>query len=207
MVKRKTIYETKSDRIFTFINYVFLTVLLVVFAYPMIYIVSASFSSGTAIITNKVWLFPVDFNLEGYKAVFNYRLILSAYRNSFFYMITGTFINLVMTVLAAYPLSRKDFYGGKAIALIFVFTMFFNSGLIPTYILVRNLGMRNTIWAMIIPNAMSVWNVIVTRTYFQSNLSGELLEATQIDGCTDFKFVWKIALPLSAPIIAVMVLF
>jgi len=205
--RNNVIRETKSDRIFTFLNYFVLSLALAIFAYPLVFIVSASFSSGSALYTNKVWLFPVEFNTEGYKAVFNYRLIVTAFGNSFIYMGLGTAINLAMTIAAAYPLSRKDFPGGRLIALLFVFTMFFNSGLIPTYILVRNLGMRNTLWAMVIPNAMSVWNVIITRTYFETNLSGELLEATQIDGCSDFAFVMKMVIPLSMPILAVIALF
>ena len=204
---KKTIRESKSDKIFTFMNYFLLTMALIIFGYPLIFIVSASFSSGRALMTNSVWLWPVEFTLEGYQAVFAYRMIISAFRNSFVYMIVGTAINLLMTILAAYPLSRKDFYGGKIIAMIFVFTMFFNSGLIPTFILVNNLGMRNTIWAMVIPNALSVWNVIITRTFFKSTIPESLSEAAQLDGCNDFKFVLLVVLPLSKAIIAVMTLF
>jgi putative aldouronate transport system permease protein len=201
------IYETKGDRLFSIINYFLLTVALIIFAYPLIYVVSASFSSGSAVVTNKVWLWPVEFNLEGYKAVFKYRLIVNGFLNSFLYMIVGTILNLVMTILAGYPLSRKDFYGRNIVMLLFVFTMLFNGGLIPSYMLVKNLHMRNTIWAMIIPSAMSVWNVIITRTFFQQTIPTELLEASQLDGCNDFQFITKVVLPLSKPIIAVMALF
>lgn len=205
--KANRIKESKSDLYFYSINTSLIIVAFVIFLYPLVFIVSASFSSGSALLSNRVILWPVEFNLDGYKAVFDYRLILIGFRNSFFYMIVGTFINLTITIMAGYPLSRKDLVGKKYILLMFTVTMFFNSGLIPAYMLIKGLGMRNTIWAMLIPGAMSVWNMLVTRSFFIHTLSDELLEASQIDGCSDFRFIWEIALPLSAPIIAVMGLF
>ncbi|MEH7272933.1 carbohydrate ABC transporter permease [Neobacillus vireti] len=202
-----SIKETKGDRLFTIVNYSVLSLLLVVFLYPLIYIVSASFSSTEAVLSGKVWLWPVDFSLEGYKAVFDYKLIWTGYANSLFYTVVGTLINIVMTILAAYPLSRDEFYGRKFFMLLFLFTMIFSGGLIPNYLLVKELGMLDTRWAMIIPGAMSVFNVIITRTYFKSTIPKELQEAAKIDGCSDFRFLWSIVLPLSGPIIAVMTLF
>jgi len=195
-----------SDIIFDGLNYFILTSLLVIFLYPLVFVLSASFSSGGALIANKVWLFPVGFNIEGYRAVFNHRLIVTGFRNTFFYMFTGTTINLFMTVLAAYPLSRKDLDGRRVILLFFTFTMFFNAGLIPTYMLVRDMGMRNTVWSLLIPGAMSVWYVFVVRSFFESNIPDELLEASRLDGCNDFKFLSKVVLPLSKPVLAVMAL-
>jgi multiple sugar transport system permease protein/putative aldouronate transport system permease protein len=201
------IKETRSDRIFTAINYTILSLILVVFLYPLIFIVSSSFSSTEAVLSGKVWLWPVDFSLEGYKAVFNYKSVWTGYGNSLFYTVVGTFINIVMTILAAYPLSRKEFYGRNFFMFLFFFTTLFNGGLIPTYLLIKELGMLDTRWAMIIPGALSVFNVIVTRTYFKTTLPDELHEAAKLDGCNDFKFLTKIVIPLSGPIIAVMALF
>ncbi|KRG15442.1 carbohydrate ABC transporter permease [Lederbergia galactosidilytica] len=201
------ISESKSDRIFTVLNYTFLVLLLIIILYPLIFIVSASFSSAQAVTSGKVWLWPVDFSVEGYKAVFNHSKIWSGYANSLFYMVVGTLINVALTILAAYPLSRKGFRGRNIFMFLFVFTMIFDGGLIPTYLLVNDLGMVNTRWALLIPGALAVFNVIITITFFRTTIPGELLESAQLDGCNDFKFLWKIVLPLSAPIIAVISLF
>lgn len=200
------IRESYSDRMFLFFNYLVLAIILSIVLYPMIYIVSSSFSSGSAITSGRVWLWPVEPTLSGYRLVFINDSIWMGYKNSLIYMVTGTFINVVMTCMAAFPLSRKDFYGRKVIMLIFVFSMMFSGGLIPSYLVVRSLGMLNTIWAMIIPGAMGVYMVIIARTYFMSNIPNELIDAASLDGCGDTKFILKIALPLSKPIIAVMAL-
>ncbi|GGH81334.1 multiple sugar transport system permease protein/putative aldouronate transport system permease protein [Pullulanibacillus pueri] len=201
------IRESKGDRIFLICNYVFLCILLIAVLYPLIYVLSASFSSTKAVTSGRVWLWPVDFSLTAYKEVFNYALIWKGYANSIFYTVVGTLINIALTIMAAYPLSRKDFKGKNLFMLLFVFTMIFNGGLIPTYLLVKDLGMLDTRWALIIPNAMSVFNVIITRTYFKTTIPDELLESAQLDGCTDMKFLTRIVLPLSGPIIAVIALF
>lgn len=201
------IKDSPGDRLFMFVLYVFLTVSLIIVLYPLIYIVSASFSSPRDVISGKVWLWPVNPTLMGYEAVFKNEQILSGFGNSFFYMIFGTLINLAMTVMAAFPLSRKEFYGRNTIMGIFVFTLLFSGGLIPTYILINNLGLINTRWAMLIPTAMSVWNVIITRTFYQTTLPDEVYEAAMLDGCDDIRFLIKIVLPLSGPILAVMALY
>ncbi|TDF93289.1 carbohydrate ABC transporter permease [Paenibacillus piri] len=206
-MEHSTIKETKADQLFTVTNYVILSLFLITILYPLIYIASASISSSEAVISGRVWLWPVSPTLEGYSAVFKHKLILSGFMNSFYYTVAGTVINVVMTILAAYPLSRKDFYGKNVFMFLFVFTMMFSGGLIPTYLLVKDLGMLNTTWSMLLPGALGVWNMIITRTYFQTTIPDELLEASQLDGCTDFQFVWKIVLPLSGPIIAVITLF
>ena len=198
---------TLADKWFTVINYTVLTLLFLIVAYPLVLILSSSFSSPFAVTLGKVWLYPVDFSLEGYRAVFEQRGVIVGFRNTMFYTVVGTLLNVFMTIAAAYPLSRKDFYGKNVIMFLFVFTMMFSGGMIPTYLLVRDLGLLDTPWAMIIPGAMGVWNVIITRTYFQTTIPQEMLEAAQIDGCNDFKFVWKIVIPLSGPIIAVITLF
>lgn len=204
---QKSIRDSKSDRIFTICNYIFLSFLVLVVLYPLVFIVSASFSSTDAVSTGKVWLWPVDFSLDGYKAVFENNMIWKGYLNSLFYMVAGTLINVTLTILAAYPLSRSNFRGRNFFMFLFVFTMMFNGGLIPTYLLVRDLGMLDTRWALLIPNALAVFNVIITVTFFKSSIPKELVESAQLDGCNDFKFLWKIVLPLSAPIIAVISLF
>ncbi|MFB9277480.1 carbohydrate ABC transporter permease [Cohnella cellulosilytica] len=196
-----------GDRLFTAIIYTLLSLFFLAILYPLIFILSASISDPSAVVSGKVWLWPVQPTLMGYEAVFKHKLIGSGFANSIYYTAFGTAVNIVMTVLAAYPLSRKDLYGKNLLMLLFVFTTMFSGGLIPGYLLVKDLGMLNTVWSMVLPGALSVWNVIITRTYFQTSLPAELLEAAQIDGCNDFKFVWKIVIPLSGPIIAVMTLY
>lgn len=201
------IRETGSDRWFTIANYVILTLFLAAVAYPLIFVVSASISSPSAVTAGKVWLWPVDLSWEGYDAVFKSDRIWTGFRNSLFYASAGTFVNVVMTILAAYPLSRRDFAGRNVVMFLFVFTMLFGGGLIPTYLVVKATGLLNTPWAMIIPGALSVYNMIITRTFFQQSIPSELLEAAKIDGVSDFRFVWDVVLPLSGPIIAVNALF
>ncbi|WP_374706180.1 MULTISPECIES: carbohydrate ABC transporter permease [Paenibacillus] len=199
--------EAGSDRLFTIMNYLVLTLIMIIVLYPLVYVVSASFSSSSAVLSGRVWLWPVEPTLDGYRAVFKNGMVVRGFMNTLFYTVAGTGINLLFTVLAAYPLSRKDFRGRNVFMLLFVFTMMFNGGLIPTYLLVKNLGMIDTVWSMLIPAALSVWNVIIMRTYFQTTIPGELLEASQLDGCTDFRFLLRIVLPLSGPILAVIALF
>ncbi|SDD56531.1 multiple sugar transport system permease protein [Paenibacillus sp. UNCCL117] len=199
--------ETMDDRVFTYLNYFILGIFTITILYPLVYIVSASFSSTTAVISGRVWLYPIEPTLAGYEAVFKHRLITSSFLNSIFYTVAGTAINVVFTLMAAYPLARKDFMPRNAIMMLFVFTMMFSGGLIPSYLLIKELGMIDTRWSLIIPGALGVWNVIITRTYFQTTIPDELLEAAQMDGCSDFTFVRKIVIPLSGPIIAVIVLF
>ncbi|MCU6712987.1 carbohydrate ABC transporter permease [Paenibacillus sp. J5C_2022] len=206
-MEQSHLLNSRGDKAFLTLNSFMLWLVLLVVLYPLIYIVSASFSNPEAVASGRVWLFPVDPTLDGYKAVFKHDMILTGFSNSFFYMIAGTAFNVLMTVLAAYPLSRRDFFGGKVLMLLFVFTMMFDGGLIPRYILVKDLELLNTRWALIIPVALGVWHVIITRTYFRVTISNELLEAARIDGCNDFRFVWRIVLPLSAPILAVISLF
>lgn len=209
-VKRKkstAIQFSMEDKILYSIVTVVLTVFTILVAYPMIYVLSSSFSSGTAISSGQVILWPVDLSLEGYKAVFSHRYIIPAYRNTIFYTVAGTIINLAITLTCAYPLSRKDFPLRKFFMGMFLFTMFFSGGLIPTYILISNLGFVNTIWAMLIPGALSVYNMILVRTFLTGNIPLELLEASQIDGCSDAKYFTAVLLPLSKPVIAVITLY
>lgn len=201
------IRESNTDRLFNIVNYVVLSVFLITILYPLVFIVSASFSSPNAVISGKVWLWPVQPTLDGYEAVFKHKLIWTSFRNSVLYTVMGTLIGVTLTIMAAYPLARKDLYGKNAFMLLMVFTTMFSGGLIPSYLLVKDLGMLNTVWAMIVPGAMSIFNVIITRTYFRTTIPEELLEAAQLDGCNDFKFVWHVVIRLSGPIIAVIMLY
>jgi putative aldouronate transport system permease protein len=205
--ENRLIKETGYDRLFTVINYLFAGFMLLVVLYPLVYVLSASFSSPEALASGKVWLLPVDPGIEGYKAVFAHKNIWTGYLNSLFYMGIGTSLNVVMTVAAAYPLSRTDFIGGKAIMLIFVFTMIFTGGIIPTYLLVNELGLLNSRWALLLPSAMNIFNVVVVTTFFKSTIPSELYDSAKMDGCSNFWFLIRIVLPLSRAVIAVITLF
>jgi multiple sugar transport system permease protein/putative aldouronate transport system permease protein len=198
---------TKSDITFYTVITVILTAFFLIVLYPCIFVISASFSSGSAVQAGRVILFPVDVSLEGYKTVFNTGNIWTGFRNSILYTFFGTLINIIMTMTAAYGLSRTDVPGRNGFMLLFTFTMFFNGGMIPTYMLIRNLHMLNTPWALIIPGAIGVYNMIIARTFIQNSIPGELLDAAKIDGCTDIGYYVRIVLPLSKAIIAVLVLF
>ncbi|MGN6715031.1 carbohydrate ABC transporter permease [Anaerocolumna jejuensis] len=199
--------QNNKDKIFIVVIYALLVMLFVIVAYPLIYIVSASFSDPQAVISGKVVLLPVSPTLRGYAAVFKNHKIVTGFINSISYMVIGTLVNIVMTILCAYPLSRKEFTARNKLAAIFVFTMYFSGGLVPSYILVNKLGLINTPLAMIIPSAMSTYNMIICRTYMQNSIPDELYEAGQIDGCTPWKYLKRIVVPLCKPIIAVLVLY
>jgi len=201
---KRRIKDSFGDKVFNVVNFLFASFFFIVVLYPIIYIVASSFSDPLAVIQGQVRLLPVGFSLMGYEAVFNHSQIVSGFINSFLYMFAGTVYSLFLTILAAYTLSRKDFVDRNILMLVFAFTMLFSGGMIPTFMLIRNLGLMDTRWAMIIPPGFTVFNIIVMRTYFASNLPDELLESAQMDGCTDFKFLVKIAIPLSGPIIAVI---
>lgn len=197
----------RSDKIFYIIITIILTLFFIIVLYPCIYVISASFSSGDAVQAGKVVLWPVDLSIEGYKTVFNTSDVWIGFRNSLFYTIVGTSINIVMTVITAYSLARPDVPGRNGIMLLFTFTMFFNGGMIPTYMVIRSLGMLDTIWCLIIPGAIGAYNLIVARTFIQNTIPLELLEAAKIDGCSDIKYMLKVVIPLSKAVIAVLVLF
>lgn len=195
------------DRFFLAFNDLILLVALLLVLYPIVYILSSSFSSPAAVSSGKVVLFPVDFSLRGYKAVFEYKDIVMGFSNTIFYTIAGTLINLVMTILAAYPLSRRRMPGKRILMFLFTFTMIFSGGLIPSYMLNSSLGFVNSRWVMLIPNAISIFNMIIARTFFESNIPEELVEAAQIDGCDHIRFLLRMVIPLSKPIIAVLALY
>jgi putative aldouronate transport system permease protein len=203
----KAIKESKTDKLFLTANYIYLMVAFIVVLYPIVYIISASLSDPSYVSSGKMWLFPKGFTLNGYKLVFENPKIWTGYGNTIIYTFLGTMLNLVITLPAAYALSRSDFVGRKFFMGMFLVTMFFNGGLIPTYLLVKNLGLINSMGALILPVAASVYNIIVARTFFQSSIPKELQEAAYIDGCTNIKLFIRIVIPLSSAIIAVMALF
>jgi multiple sugar transport system permease protein/putative aldouronate transport system permease protein len=196
-----------SDKIFYTVIFIILTLFFLIVLYPCIFVLSASFSSGSAVQSGRVVLLPVDLSLQGYHTVFQTNTVWVGFRNSILYTLFGTLVNIIMTMTTAYCLSRTDLPGRNGIMLLFTFTMFFNGGMIPTYMLIRNLGMLNTPWALVIPGAIGVYNMIIARTFIQNSIPGEMLDAAKIDGCSDFMYYLRIVLPLSKAIIAVLVLF
>ena len=202
---KKSIRYSLGDRIFLTVDFIILVLLLIVIAYPLIYIFFASFKAQVT--KMGLSLLPEEWTVQGYKAVFEYKFIWSGYRNTIIYTVVGTVINLLVTICCAYPLSRKDFKGRGVIMVMCMITMYFSGGLIPTYLVVKDLGILNTMWSVILPGAMSVYNMIVMRTYFDTQIPQELLESAQLDGCGNLNFLKSIVLPLSVPILAVVGLF
>ncbi|UUV20118.1 carbohydrate ABC transporter permease (plasmid) [Fusobacteria bacterium ZRK30] len=204
LMKRKNF---NSDSIFYLVNGIYLTIAFLLVAYPILFIVSSSFSSPEAVSSGKVWLFPVDFSLAGYRELLGYKPVWTGYYNSFFYAIVGTTISVTLTVLAGYALSRKQLYGRRLFTFIILFTMIFQGGIIPTYILMQDLNLIDTRWAVILPRAIVVFNFVITKNFFENNIPDELYEAAKIDGASEFQFFIKVVLPLSKPIIAILVLY
>lgn len=206
-VKKKQIGYIKDISLgFNVINTVFLITAGLVVLLPLLYVVACSFSNPSAVIKGEVTLFPVGFNVDAYAQIFQSKMLLTGYKNSILYTVVGTSINIIMTILAAYPLSVKDFVGRKIFTALFVFVMIFEAPLIPSFLVVKQLGLYDSMWALILPGAIGVYNMIIARTYFAS-IPNEIQEAARIDGASDLKILLKIILPLSKPIIAVLVLY
>lgn len=205
-IKKNRIKISKGDRVYLGLVYLFLAAFLVCILYPLIYVVSCSFSSPEALIQGRVFFFPVDPGLQGYEAVFHNSRVWRGYLNTFIYTGIGTLIGSSVTLIAAYVLSRKEFPMRKFLTTFFMITMFIGGGTIPMYLWLKDLHMRNTIWAIVLPGAVSIWLVIVGKTFIQSTIPEELFEATSLDGGSYTQFFTKVVLPLSKPIIAVMAL-
>lgn len=195
------------DRIFDIAVYCVLTLALFVTVYPLYFVLIASVSDYVAVNNGEVLLYPVRFTLECYQRLIKERYIWTGYLNTFLYTISGTALDVAVTILAAYALSRRDLVGRKGIMGYFLFVMFFNGGLIPLYITVNKLGLHNTRWVLILLGMVSVYNLIVARTFFEQTISQELLEAARVDGCGNARFFFSIALPLSSAIVAVITLY
>lgn len=195
-----------SDKIYYAFAYTYTILLTAIVLYPLILTLSSSFSSGVAVSTGKVILWPVNPTLIGYRKVFEYQKVWIGYRNTIFYTGVGTLINVAFTLIAAYPLARKNLPDRKFITFLFTFTMLFSGGMIPSYLLISNLGILNTVWTMLLPGAIGVTQLIVTRTFLSRGIPDGMLEAAQIDGCSDFRFFFEFVLPLSKAVIAVIAL-
>lgn len=204
---RHRVKQSRSDRIFNIVNYTFLTLAMIVVLYPLIYVLSASFSTPYAVTSGQVWLFPVDFSLVGYETVFKNQDIVSGYLNSIIITVSGTIVSLIVTVMAAYPLSVRDFKGRNFFMALYTFTMMFSGGLIPSFLWIQQLHLYNTYWALILPSALSVYNMIIARTFFQSSIPYDLYESASLDGCSDIRYMLSIVIPLSKPILAVLVMY
>jgi putative aldouronate transport system permease protein len=202
----RRIKEAPVDRVFLVAVYILLAVALIIVVLPLLYILSSSFSSPEAVSAGRVFLWPVDFSVAGYQALLGNQQIITGYVNSLIYAIGGTLISTTLTIMIAYPLSRKAFMGRNVIMLLVLFTMLFQGGLIPLYMVVQNLGLLDTRWAMVLPQAVAVWQVIIARTYFRTAIPDELAEAAEIDGCSDLRFLWSVVIPLAKPMIAVIAL-
>lgn len=196
-----------DERLFQAVIYGISFLILLIVLYPLVFVLSASFSNPNLVIEGQVWLLPKGFNLNAYRQVFMDQMILTGYKNTILYTVVGTVVNLFLTVLLAFPLSRKDLPGRNWVMFFVTFTMFFHGGLIPTYILIKNLKLIDSFWVMVFPTAISTYNMIVMRTYFQNSIPFELMESAFIDGCNNFRLLWSIVLPLSKPILAVISLF
>ncbi|MBO5070957.1 MAG: carbohydrate ABC transporter permease [Roseburia sp.] len=196
-----------SDKIFHVVDTVILAVLLFVFFWPLWFVLVASFSDANAVTTGKVLFWPVNFTLEGYTELMKYKQLWQGYANTIFYSVVGTLVNMIMTICCAYPLSNKQFLPRKIILYFCMITMYVGGGLIPSYLVVRSLGLLSTRWAMIIPSALSFYNALVVRAYFMNSIPLELQEAATLDGANAAQYLMKVVLHLSKPVLAVVSLY
>lgn len=206
-MRSKKVRKSSSDKIFLNISTAILALSMIIVLVPLLNIVAASFSDPTAVSNGKVWLWPVNFTLSSYEKVMNYQAVWLGYRNTIFYTVTGTIMNVVVTLFCAFPLSQRRFAGRRFVNKMLFITMVFSGGMIPNYLLVKQLSMLNTIWAMLIPGLMVVYNVTITRSYIETNIPQELEEAARVDGCNPIQFFSKFVIPLSKPIIAVITMY
>ena len=199
--------RSTSDKIYDAIVFSILTLVFLIVAYPLYFIIISSISDPLAVSQGKVLYAPIGFTLDGYAAVFREKSVMTGYANSIFYTVVGVCINIVCTIPTGYALSRKDFFARGWITTFYLITMFVSGGMIPTYLVVKNTGLINTVWALTVPGAITVWNLLVCRTFFASNIPDELLDAARLDGCGNTRFFFRICLPLSGAIVAIMVLY
>ena len=200
------VFLTRKDKTFHFANLLLTLCLTLLVLLPLLHVLSASFSSPSAVSLGKVLIFPVDFSLEGYRRVFVYPGIWTSYANTIFYTVAGTAVNVLLTLLAAYPLAKRGLPLRGFIMFLFTFTMLFSGGMIPTYLVVKKIGITNTRWAMLLPGALSVYKTIIARTFMQ-DIPEELSEAAALDGCDDARYFLRVVLPLSGTLISVLTLF
>ncbi|WP_240419096.1 carbohydrate ABC transporter permease [Paenibacillus periandrae] len=199
--------KSQSDMVYDTMNNIYLFLMLILVLYPMYFIVIASFSDPSAVGTGKVFIFPKGLNWDGYKLIFEYKQLWIGYLNTVLYTIGGSLLSVSLTLMTAYVFSRKDLVGRGFIITLFIIPMFISGGLIPTYLLVKDLNLINNPLIVIILGSVSMWNIIITRTFFESTIPVELFEAAKMDGCGNIGYFTKIILPLSKAIIAVLVVF
>lgn len=197
----------RGDRFFQGCIYVLTILIAIVTVYPLVYALSASMSKPLNIMNGNVWLWPVELSFQAYKNVFASKSIILGYGNTIYYAVVGTAINMVLSVMAAYPLSMPDIKGKNFVTILITFTMFFSGGIIPSYLNVRDLGLLNSRWAVMIPGAINATNMLILRNYFIHSVPGELREAASIDGCSAIGTMFKIVLPLSKSILMVVMLY
>ncbi len=205
--KKRHIRKSRADLALQIAVGLLMLLISIVILYPLIYVVSCSFSSGAAVASGRVLLLPVEFSLEGYKLVFSYRDIWTGYGNTILITLVATALNLLLTTLCAYPLSRKRFQGKRIYMLLFMIPMFFSGGMIPSYLLIYNLGLIGSRWSLILSGALSIYNMIIMRTFFQNSIPEELYDAARVDGISDIGYLLRIVMPLSQAIFAVMILY
>ena len=207
MNTKKRMKQSLGEKIFSVAVYAFIIILLIVTLYPLIYVISASFSNPDAVASGKMLLWPIGFNTDGYKTVFKNSYIWIGYRNTIFYTFVGTLFQLCATLPCAYALSRRDLKGRGFFLALFMFTMYFGGGLIPGYLNIKSFGMLDTPWVILLIDLVSVYNLIVARTFFANTIPWELTEASYLDGASNFQLFTKVILPLSAPITVVLALY
>jgi len=207
MLQLPFIKPTAADRAYRIVCLVILAVVMVLFVYPLWYILCASFSDPLSMFDNPVMLAPAKLSLTSYQTAIGNMQLWIGYRNSLFYLVCFTVLALILTTMAAYPLSRKDFVGRNVLTMFYTFTMFFSGGMIPSFLVNKALGLYNNIWVMIIYGSVATFYIIVLRTYFQSSVPGELVESAQIDGASTIQGLWKVVIPLSKPVYAVLTLW
>ena len=195
-----------SEKIFNVFNILILSLLMGITLYPVLHVVAVSFSANEYTMRGLVTIYPMGFNLEAYRYMFKISAILDGYANSFFVMLMGTLINLLLTCITAYPLAEKNLEGRSFILFIIVFTMMFNGGMIPGYMLVKDLGLINSLWALILPGAISAYNLILMRNFFQQ-IPVSLIESARIDGLSEISILFRIVIPLSTAALATIGLF
>lgn len=206
-MKNKKKSTGMSDRTSDIILVLITFAVMFIVAYPLYYVLIASFSNPYDVYAGKTFLLPSEFTLKGYTSVFADPNILTGYLNSIKYTVIGTIFSVTMLYITAYPLSRKDLPGRRFLNIFFLITMYFGGGLIPTYLVVKQTGLINNMWALFLPGGVAVGNMIIVRNYFQNSIPQELIEASEIDGCSKLRTFWHVIIPLSMPIMAVMVVF
>lgn len=204
---KKNSRMSRGDRVFGIVNAGLLWIVAAIMLYPLIYVVSCSLSAPLQVVQSRVTLLPRDFTWMAYERVLSNELVISGYRNTILYTLLGTAVNVVLTLMTAYPLSRPDLRGRRAVNSLIAFTMLFSGGMVPTFLVVKSIGLMDSMWALILPGAMSAWNMFIVKNYYMTSIPRELIEAADVDGASDMRVYLRIVMPLSAPIVAVMVLY